>query len=363
MAGMELPPGFNDWDKDTKHEYFEAVKSVAQQAIAASEAQKAIAASEAQKAIAASDAQKAIAASEAQKAAALVDLKRLELDLEETRTKRSSVGKADAVFLFLLVHGARYEVSGTAFAISDTLVLTAYHNFSSGRGGEHHLECAISSKATKVDGLLVPAPVGGCISLKLLHFDESDDWALFRRLGDGTFSTTLQICPQADLPNPSSDVLVRQYYYSLGLLNNSTISDLCIWSDSTTLLQYDEGGKFAILKRGKTAGSSGSPAVTSDGKVFGMHLDSFNETVIENSGGGGAGGGGEAFPSLPPAPPTKKSRRQLPTIDQAEREIESTSDLSGLSELSYASFSRCLVLASISELMEAVSRATDGSCK
>ena len=315
-----FPEGFNSWDKDVQLSYI----------VAASEVQKAVAASEAQK-----------AASEAQSMKYVV-----KLEIIKRAKRKTSIGKADAVFLFFLVHGDTYEVSGTAFAISETLVFAAYHCFSV-KGGGHHLHCAISSKATKVDGLLTP--LDDCVALELLQFDEGDDWALFRRCGDGAFSTILPICPQAELPIPSSDVVIQQYYYSLGLLLNSTITDACIWSDSTCLLQYDCGGKFAILKRGKTAGSSGSPAVTSDGRVFGMHLESFNESPDFDASGAGGG-------LLPPAPPTKMSRLTV----EGDAAMECASDLSGLSDLSYANYSRCLVLAAIPRLMEAVLCATAG---
>jgi hypothetical protein len=43
-------------------------------------------------------------------------------------------------------------------------------------------------------------------------------------------------------------------------------------------MQYDDDKKYAILKRRKANGSSGSPAVTCDGKVLGMHFESFAES-------------------------------------------------------------------------------------
>jgi hypothetical protein len=196
-----------------------------------------------------------------------------------------------------------------------------------------------------------------CISLKLICFDKFDDWALFCRHDTGVFSTFLPICQKEELPKPSSNVIIHQYYFSLGLILNSTIKDLCIWSDSTSLLQYDDG-KFAILKRGKTAGSSGSPAVTNDGKVLGMHLDSFTESpecIFSNADGN---------PDSPP--PLAKmgiSKRRLSDEGAAERSsyvMESTSVFSSLSDLSHASYSRVLVLAAVPQLMEAIQKAKAG---
>ena len=186
---------------------------------------------------------------------AQVRMMELTVQLETLKMKRLSIGKGDAVFILYIVHEDTLEVSGTAFAISETLIITAYHNFSIDGGG-HHPNCAISSKANNVDGILTP--MGDCISLELLSFNKVDDWALFCRRDTGGFSTFLPICQQGELPTPSSDVTIHQYYYSLGLILNSTIKNLCVWSDST-LLQYDDDGKYAILKRGKTSGSSGSP--------------------------------------------------------------------------------------------------------
>ena len=108
--------------------------------------------------------------------------------------------------------------------------------------------------------------------------------------------------------------------------------------------------------RGKTSGSSGSPAVTSDGKVFGMHLDSFNEAGVD------ASGTNNDLVPIPPAPLARKSRHRPSAEVGAElsAEMECTSELTGLSDLSHASYSRCLVLAFVPQLMEAVLRATGG---
>ena len=86
-----------------------------------------------------------------------------------------------------------------------------------------------------------------------------------------------------------------------------------------------------------------------------MHLDSFNEADFEASGAGGG--------PLPPPPDiaTKNARRRLSAEGDAEKSspvMDCPSDLSGLSDLSHASYSRCLVLASIPELMNAVQMAT-----
>jgi len=113
--------------------------------------------------------------------------------------------------------------------------------------------------------------------LFLVTFDESDDWALFERRDGKSFSIILPICNEAELPVPSSGTIFSQYYYSLGPVVNTFIKDICIWSENKCLLQYDDNRMYAIIDGGKTAGSSGSPAVTRDGKAFGMHVDSFNE--------------------------------------------------------------------------------------
>ena len=339
---LDFPDGFNTWDKEVQLRYIDA-------AVAASEVKKMELISEVKKMELTSEVRKMELTSEVRKM-------ELTVQLETLKLKRPSIGKGDAVFIFYIAHEGFLEVSGTAFAISETLIFTAYHNFSID-GGDHHPNCSISSKATNTSGVLTP--LDDCISLKLLCFDKCDDWALFCRHDTGVFSTFLPICQKEELPKPSSDVIIHQYYFSLGLILNSTIKDLCIWSDSTSLLQYDDG-KFAILKRGKTSGSSGSPAVTNDGKVLGMHLDSFTESpecIFSNADGN---------PDSPPPPPLAKmgvSKRRLSEEGAAERSscvMESTSVFSSLSDLSHSSYSRVLVLAAVPQLMEAIQKARAG---
>ena len=339
MSNFNIPEGFNQWSQEVQLLYIE-VRRI--------DAEKELKRIDAEKEVRMIDAQKELRMIDAQKEVRIMELK---VQSETLTMKRLSIGKGDAVFILYIIHEGTLEVSGTAFAISETLIITAYHNFSI-EGGGHHPNCAITRKANNVDGMLTP--MGDCISLELLSFNEVDDWALFCRRDTGVFSTFLPICQQGELPAPSSDVTIHQYYYSLGLILNSTIKNLCVWSDSTSLLQYDYDGKYAILKRGKTNGSSGSPAVTCDGKVLGVHVDSFTESPAYIS---------SYTADSPHSPPQAKVgviKRRLSEEGASERNgylRESDSVLSGPSDLSHASYSRVLVLSATPLLMEAVQKA------
>jgi hypothetical protein len=87
-----------------------------------------------------------------------------------------------------------------------------------------------------------------------------------------------------------------------------------------------------------------------------MHLDSFSESESPDFNASDAGGG-LSPPSTAPTAETGVNKRRLIVKGDAERSgaaMECVSDLSGFSDLSHASYSRCLVLVEITRLMETV---------
>ena len=238
------------------------------------------------------------------------------------------------------------EYAGTAFAVGETRVVTCSHNIMSEVEGNNgttvFTDCVLVSVVYRyASGFEYPEER---IPIRLSTYNEEDDWAVFERTDGKTFSTYLEI--EEKFPEPSSVLQLTIYHAPLSVTEPGGLNTLSIWSETTTLLQYDckvvedrgsrtrIDNRYAVLTNGKCGGSSGSPVVTSDGKVLAFHTASFNESVAED---------------IAPESKLTASNLKMASGDQ----VECGSNSSRTSR-SYANYSHATIISTIPGLMSAI---------
>jgi len=194
----------------------------------------------------------------------------------ETAIRPMSPGKRDAVFIICSSSEGVNEYLGTAFAVTSSKVITAFHNLvDENKDLKYLLFCSLAK--SKDDKILyhtygVPVSLVGC--------DKTSDWAVLSRIDSQEFSSFIPVCPKARLPVVSLDSRLTVYFAALGLLSvhDTGMKSIKIWNDEVRVLQYDgEDDSQIILSGGKCRGSCGAPIVDLDGFAVGFHTDSFNE--------------------------------------------------------------------------------------
>ena len=275
---------------------------------------------------------------------------------------RSPVKSSSVYIICVLLENEVLAFSGTAFAVNAQRVVTAFHNICDKRKAA---STASSSTDTHICRICVlvkslhkqPGTIAypeEQIRVQLVAHDGSDDWAVLERMDAHSFEDFIPVCPVHELPQPSSDTSLTAYYAPLSFVNDEidAIKRLKVWSEPTSLLQYDDGESIvdqcAIVSSGKVQGASGSPIVTADGKALAFHTDSFNEQTrksrdddIDAAGEGKAG---------------KAKVRRLAT-EALRAHVES--EVSGLkaeidSTRSHADYSRAIVICMTPDLMRAL---------
>ena len=201
-----------------------------------------------------------------------------------------AVTSSSVYFICVLLDDDVLAFSGTAFAATTTRVVTALHNICENRKAalkassstQTHIfrECVlVKSLHRRLGAVTYPTEQ---IRVRLVVHDVGDDWAVLERVDGEVFEDFIHVCPDHELPHPSSDTSLTAYYAPLSFINDiDAIKRLKVWSEPTLLLQYDDGDsaddKFAIVSNGKVQGALGSPIVTADGKALAFHTYSFNE--------------------------------------------------------------------------------------
>ena len=253
------------------------------------------------------------------------------------------------------------QFSGTAFAVNAKHVVTAFHNIydkptvtaaASSSTGTIYRDCVLVKSLDK-ENETVTYP-DEQIRLRLVAYDEIDDWAVLERTDPHTFDDCIPVCSELELPQPSSDLLLTAYYAPLTFFNDELdlVKELKVWSERTSLLQYDKGisfrDQFAIVVSGKVQGASGSPIVTANGKAVAFHIDSFNEqTRTSRDDDSNAASGGKP----------KRAKAAKLTVGWVKKHVgEEVSDLKAEidSTRSHADFSRAIVICRTPDLMRAL---------
>jgi len=194
----------------------------------------------------------------------------------ETAIRPMSPGKRDAVFIICSSSEGVNAYLGTAFAVTSSKVITAFHNLvDENKDAKYLLFCSLAKR--KDDKILYPA-YG--VPVSLVACDKTSDWAVLSRIDSQEFSSFIPVCPKARLPVVSLDSRLTVYFAALGLLSvhDTGMKSIKIWNDEVRVLQYDgEDDSQIILSGGKCRGSCGAPIVDLDGFAVGFHTDSFNE--------------------------------------------------------------------------------------
>ena len=91
--------------------------------------------------------------------------------------------------------GAIARVIGTAFAISDKLAISAWHNFTA-HGYDAARDVVMLCKEVKSGKFLRSS----CPEMVVSEVDVNDDWVTLH-LSSGTFPKFAALCPEAELPS------------------------------------------------------------------------------------------------------------------------------------------------------------------
>lgn len=142
--------------------------------------------------------------------------------LEETNTGTRSVPKIESNIV----------PCGTAFSISPTRVLTAFHNLATD-GKQMCLVNSLTSsgslKILRTDVIYLQAP-------SKTYINEKDDWAILVR-AEGKFNTFAEICGNdGELPPENSDIAIK--HFPVGLIDSSFVAHLRVVSSRERLICF-----------------------------------------------------------------------------------------------------------------------------
>eukprot|EP01031_Cornospumella_fuschlensis_P032063 gene32063-38774_t len=184
------------------------------------------------------------------------------------------------------------SVHGTACAISQTLVFTAYHNIK-----DHEIKDCALVRELLGDREVLKADI---IQLDLIAFNEDEDWALLSRKSGRFVDFCNTLCDERQLPAVGSYVAV--FDFPVGLITATADGSMKLSCDSllTSVYQYEGPSKKVAkakknswklvdqrakpldvervisVKGGRSIGSCGAPCFTLRGFIIGFHTVSVN---------------------------------------------------------------------------------------
>lgn len=198
-----------------------------------------------------------------------------------------SAGKRDAVYIVCTIETEKFTLSGTAFAVTEDLIVTCAHSVKA-KGRKTSKNCMLFSSVTRCPTGIEYPPYR--IPISLVKLDEADDWAVYKRMDDKKFSIFLAV--ERYLPEPSTNLSFTIYHAPLSVIGLADLNSLTIWGEFTSLLQYDPKlvfdkdavtgkieGRYFVSANGKCGGSLGAPIVNKNGRVIAFHTASFNEDL------------------------------------------------------------------------------------
>lgn len=206
-------------------------------------------------------------------------------------------GDESVVYGIVLQRGGDIvNVIGTAFAISDVLAISAWHNFTD--TGYLPTDVVILCNEVKAGVILRSSPVA-----IVLDYDVNDDWVTLQ-LDSAVFPSHVTLCPEAELP-PERDVagqsrIVGVRDFPAGLIDSSghlTVGSMNgkIWNYSAPFAPHptkrlrledqfpSENECMVNVRGGRVLGSCGAPYFAENGKVFAFHTGSINDADSEDA--------------------------------------------------------------------------------
>eukprot|EP01036_Dinobryon_divergens_P024373 gene24373-32818_t len=205
---------------------------------------------------------------------------------------------------------------GTAFSISPSLVLTAFHNLASRKR-----MCLVKSLTISSESLKVLRSDVIYLKASPIYKNKDDDWAILER-EVGAFDTFAEICGNdGELPPENSDIAIK--HFPVGLIDLSSVTHLRVVSSNERLICFSprlspsdepsaakkrklivgplqftitpagaEGAEnnpseivekvadVAFASNGLSRGSCGAPYFTLNGKVFAFHVESIDDGYL-----------------------------------------------------------------------------------
>jgi len=189
-----------------------------------------------------------------------------------------SVHKRDAVFILCTYFNDVMEPAGTAFAVTSTKIVTAYHNIYDEASTALSRRCFLYRELSKgFNGMIDFSSER--IDVEIVAGDSGNDWAVLKRVDNSEFSLFIPMCSEGELPAVSLDSEIVVYYAALGILTSkSGLQRIKIWDEKVSVMQYDGiGDSQVILSGGKCKGCSGAPIVDQRGRAVAFHTSSLNE--------------------------------------------------------------------------------------
>lgn len=181
----------------------------------------------------------------------------------------------ESVFMIYTIdpHSGALSLSGSAFVVSQTLIVTCAHTMS--------VKNAQGQSATSRQGHLCTkasftGPLMPGIDVRLVAEDSAEDWAVYERVDSAIFPYVLDICSVEELPRPSGSRLLDSYFAPIRLLSSETLKNIAVWNEQVYLHQYGRDKKTATFSRGMSYGSSGGPFLNAAGKVVAFHANSID---------------------------------------------------------------------------------------
>lgn len=194
----------------------------------------------------------------------------------------------------LLRKGVIRSLIGTAFAISDKLAISAWHNFT-GNDFDTASDEIILYQEINAGNILASSP-----RAVVSDFDVNDDWVALH-LSSLTFPKYAVLCPETELPASDDDVVgVRDFPVGLlDSLNHLKVGRMSakLWTYSTPFEPSNPPSKKLCLvdefpsglvecmvnvRGGRVLGSCGAPYFAENGKVFAFHVGSINDADHED---------------------------------------------------------------------------------
>lgn len=182
--------------------------------------------------------------------------------------------------------GAGLEAAGTAFIISSTCVMSAYHNIA--KDPNNPSTALVSKDWVLAPGLernqngevypiahdpdpAVPVTV---IPVKYVKGSFKDDWVILRRTDGNTFFTSdiLRVCTPEEIPKHGTGARLHVYHCPVDLFNCGEHDAVMGVLKRTELSFKTTHGAF--VEGGLFGGSSGGIYVLMSGKILAMHVES-----------------------------------------------------------------------------------------
>lgn len=169
---------------------------------------------------------------------------------------------------------------GTAFIVSPTRVLTAFHNVGSLTSNQLYTEPLVLVRGLerRIGGEVVVVDEGP-IPVKVSRYSWISDWALLSRADDLEFvrEQIVEICPADDIPKDEDEAKIKIYHCPVILFVQEGTALLKPMSLES---KFGSSSKHSFLCQvGLFAGSSGALVVLSNGLAIGMHLEAVNSAM------------------------------------------------------------------------------------